>query len=292
MLSGFKFIGVFILLLGGVNLKVMPLTIVFGSIILSSLNNAMFHDLITWSIFLLAVLSIKYKPSITVKGLFAFGFVLLIVIIQQLKGIYRNNTTEAERGIESFEAAYNKSRSEGKLFKLENIAESNVRINQGFIITNIMHNVPANIPFSNGSEMRQVLEAAFLPRILAPDKLKAGDREGFRKYTGMALREDTSMSLGALGDAYVNFGTFGGSIFMFLFGCLFNSVLNGFDRFGKKFPVILLFIPLVFYFPIRPDTALQTGLGHLVKACVLIYMMVIFWKKDMVKRAWNYQNPL
>lgn len=89
------------------------------------------------------------------------------------------------------------------------------------------------------------------------------------------------MSISALGDGYVNYGTFGGSIFMFLFGFAFNIVLNGFQRFSRHFPIILLFTPLVFYYPIRPDTALQTGLGHLVKASFLLWVMLLFWKKDL-----------
>ena len=126
-----------------------------------------------------------------------------------------------------------------------------------------------------------ILEAAFLPRILAPNKLKAGDNSLVLKYTGLWIRQGTSMSISALGDGYINFGTFGGSIFMFFFGLIFNITLNGFQRFSKDFPIILIFTPLVFYYPIRPDTALQTGLGHLVKASFLLYFIMIFWKKDL-----------
>ena len=50
-------------------------------------------------------------------------------------------------------------------------------------------------------------------------------------------------------------------------------------------PFILLFTPLVFYYPIRPDCELQTALGHLVKSSFLIYMMLLFWRKDLSKIA-------
>ena len=223
--------------------------------------------------------SAGYAEAVLVDNiLYISGAISKGTIAEQLKGIYRTSTTKSggDRGIESFEAAYNKSRSEGALFNMENLAASNVRINQGFIITNIMHTVPESVPYSNGGEMIQILEAASLPRIIAPDKLKERDRGGFKKYTGLALREDTSMSLSSLGDAYLNFGVIGGCIFMFVFGWMFNVVLNGFYKFSKKFPIILMFTPLVFYFPMRPDTALQTGLGHLVKACILLYIMIIF----------------
>lgn len=285
ILSGFKFIGLFMMLLGGQQLKWLPLTIVVGSIVLSSLRIGMFHDLLTWLFFVLAVLAIKYKTSVAIKAYFAIGLVLLVIVIQQLKGAYRQNISYGEGSVGTFEETFYTVNQDGGVFNLSNIAESNVRINQGFIVTNAMAWVPEHEPFANGFELYQILEAAFLPRILAPDKLKSGDNSIVLKYTGLRIRAGTSMSISALGDFYVNFGTFGGCICMFLFGWIFNVVLNGFQKFSRDFPVIILFTPLVFYYPIRPDTALQTGLGHLVKASFLLYVMIMFWNKDLSRKG-------
>ena len=169
------------------------------------------------------------------------------------------------------------------VFNYKKLASSNVRINQGFILTNIMNTVPEKVPFENGKELMKILEAAVLPRIIAPNKLNAGDRTIFMKYSHIPLAPGTSMALGAMGDAYINFGVLGGCIFMFCFGLLFSEVLNRFYHFSKVYPFLLLFTPLVFYYPMRPDCELQTTLGHLVKSCFLIYMLLIFWKKDLSK---------
>lgn len=285
ILSGFKFIGLFMILLSHEKTKILPLVIVVGAIVGSSLRTAMFHDLITWLFFILAVLAIRYKPNIITKAWMAFGLVLLVVIIQQLKGAYRENITYGQGGLSEFEETFTTVNQGGGLFDLNNIAGSNSRINQGFIVTYAMSHIPEKEPFAHGEELRMILEAAFLPRIIAPNKLRAGDNSLVLKYTGMPIRQGTSMSISALGDGYVNFGVFGGCIFMFFFGLAFNIVLNGFQRFSRHFPILLLFTPLVFYYPIRPDTALQTGLGHMVKASFLLWVMIIFWKKDLaVKR--------
>ena len=69
----------------------------------------------------------------------------------------------------------------------KSLAGSVTRINQGFIITNIMKTVPDIEPFANGKEMYQILEAAIMPRILAPDKLRAGDRSIFVKYSHIPI---------------------------------------------------------------------------------------------------------
>jgi hypothetical protein len=243
----------------------------------------MFHDLLIWVIMLGSVLAIKFKPGITLKTLVTVGFIMLAVIIQLLKGSYREIAQTQGGGVNAFERAYDDRREKKSLFDFENLASNNTRINQGFIITNIMYTVPSRVPFENGKELMKIVEAAFLPRILAPDKLRAGDRAIFSKYSGIALLPGTSMGLSSMGDGYINFGIGGGIIFMFFLGLLFSTVLNAFYRYSKYYPFLLLFTPLVFYYPIRPDCELQTSLGHLVKSCFLIYMLLLFWKKDLSK---------
>ena len=85
------------------------------------------------------------------------------------------------------------------------------------------------------------------------------------------------MGLSSVGDAYINFGIFGGCIFMFLLGLFYSEVLNSFKKHSKYYPTLILFVPLVFYYPIRPDCELQTILGHLIKSCFLIFVMIQIW---------------
>lgn len=284
LLSSFKFVGAFMLLLGNRVLKRSVLILVFGSIIVSSLSGAMFHDLLTWIIMTGAVAAIKYKPPMLLKAGVAFGFIMLAIIIQQLKGDYRKAAWgQGQSGIGIFGELYEKRQADNSIFNFESLARSNIRINQGFIITNILRTVPDKVPYSNGAELMQILEAAFMPRILAPNKLKAGDRTIFMKYSGMLLKKGTSMGLSSPGDAYINFGVMGGAIFMFVLGLLYSEVLNGFHKYSRYYPVILLFTPLVFYYPIRPDCELQTALGHLVKSCFLIYVIVQVWKSHFLR---------
>lgn len=281
ILGGFKFVGLFMLLLSRQPIKILPLALVLGAILFTTIRTAMFHDLITWLVFVLAILSIRYKPTIMTKVWATAGLILLVLIIQQIKVVHRQNVRHGEGTIADFQESIRTVNESGGFFDMNKITEHNVRINQGFIVTYAMSHVPANEPFAHGSQLYRILEAAFLPRVIAPDKLKAGDNSLVAQYTGLQIRRGTSMSLSALGDAYVNFGKFGGCIMMFCFGWLFNFTLNGFQRFSRHFPIILLFTPLVFYYPIRPDTALQTGLGHMVKASFLLWVMLLFWKKDL-----------
>lgn len=296
LLGSFKFVGLFLLVIGGKemrilplkDLRILPLTLIFGSIIVSSLGSGMFHDLLTWIIFTGAVYAIQYRIGFNAKLIACTIFILLAVTIQQLKGGYRESTQkEGEAaGIETLTETYEtKNQGDKSIFSFTSLAPSVTRINQGFIITNIIRTVPDREPFSNGEEMKQVLEAAILPRILAPNKLNAGDREVFMKYSGMRIREGTSMALSSIGDAYANYGYEGGCIFMFFLGFTYSLVLNLFEKRSIKYPAILLFLPLIFYYPIRPDCELQTILGHLVKAVFLVLVMVYSWKSVFVDQS-------
>lgn len=288
LLGNSKFIGLFLLVMGTRELKVVPMTIVIGSVVSSSFGEGMFHDLLTWIIFTGAVFALKYKFSFNTKLFGGMAFILLAVTIQILKGSYRAATGSGseEAGVETFAKIYEKQNENSSIFSFEKIAPSTVRINQGFIITNIMNNVPARIPFSNGDEMYQIFEAAIMPRILAPNKLNAGDRTLFTKYSGIRLTVGTSMGLSSLGDAYINYGVVGGCIFMFFLGVIYCTILNAFHKYSQQYPALILFTALAFYFPIRPDCELQTILGHLFKSCFLIFVMIFIFKSTF--RIYRY----
>jgi len=289
LLGSFKFVGLFMLILGDNKLKPLSLFVVLSSIILSSLGNAMFHDLLIWLLFMGGIFSIKYKPSIYLKCSLAFLFISLAIFIQILKGDYREATwKEGKEGNVSNFAATTKAKSEqNELFTLEKLKQSNIRINQGFIITNIMNNVPEKENYSNGQELIQILEAAILPRVIAPNKLNAGDRFFFMKWAGFPIAAGTSMGLSSIGDGYVNFGKFGGMLFMFFLGLLFSYVVSIFYKYSFEYPILYLFPTLVFYYPMRADCELQTILGHLFKSCFLIFILIKAWKNYFVLKTSN-----
>jgi hypothetical protein len=207
--------------------------------------------------------------------------VLLATTIQLLKSDYRTDIQEGgeEAGLETFNKALEKKTNESnELFSAANLAPNITRINQGFILSYVMSNVPTRIPFEDGSEFKEILQSAILPRFLAPNKLNAGDKKIFMKYSGISIKENTSMALGSLADGYINYGLLGGSLFMLGLGLLYNFTLKKFYKYSKNFPILLLFLPLLFYYPIRPDCELQTILGHLLKACFLIFIVMNIWK--------------
>ena len=302
LLGSFKFIGLFMLVLGTKQLKLLPLILVMGTIVASSLASGMFHDLITWTVFTAAIFAIKYKFDFKIKIIGLSSFMLIALTIQVLKGSFRKNLsseTNGTNGAETFAKLVEQKSENGGLFNLYSLASSAVRINQGFIITNIMHTIPDLMPYEHGKEMMLIIESAVLPRVLAPNKLNAGDRAIFSKYSRIPVAPGTSMGLSSLGDAYINWGVFGGCIFMFFLGFFYCEILNVFHKYGRDYPVLILFTTLVFYYPIRPDCELQTILGHVVKSLFLIFVMFQVWKRNFFvprnisfKKTASPPNPL
>lgn len=284
LIGGFKFVGLFLLLLSKRKIPFMLLIVIISSVVSTSLVEGMFHDLLTWLIFLACVISIRFKFDTKIKVIGFLLFFVLTIVIQLLKGEYRGTlvTNKEDAGVETFARLAQKKNEESGFFNLRKLAEQNVRINQGFIITNVMLTVPSKVPFSEGNELLLLLKSAVLPRFIAPDKLEAGDKTIFTKYSGINLKQGTSMALGSLGDAYLNFGIYGGSLFMFVLGLFYSFVINIFFKNSKKYPIVLLFTALVYYYPIRPDCDLQTILGHLIKSCFLIYVIIKVWSRKFL----------
>jgi hypothetical protein len=292
VLSGFKFVGIFLIILGNKGMKPLPLVIVYGSIISSSIAQGMFFDLLTWLIFLGSIYAIKFKPNNYLKVSFILLFSLFSVVIQQLKGDYREATWKQgeEASVETVKKSLKKKNEKQGLFSAESLGASNLRINQGYIITNIMKTVPDKIPYENGAELELILESSILPRIIAPNKLNSGDRFIFMKYSGIPVAAGTSMALSSVGDAYINYGPLGGAVFMFFFGLLFNYFLKLFNKKSKDFPIAILLATVAFYYPIRPDCELQTILGHLFKSTIILFVILSVWKHNFKLRTFSFRR--
>jgi hypothetical protein len=97
--------------------------------------------------------------------------------------------------------------------------------------------VPTFIPHENGKMLQDAIEHIIKPRFLFPDKKAIYDSDITSKYTGTKFAgrdEGTSFSLGAVAEAYIDFGV----VFMFLpiffFGLFFGwmykfLMLNGYN---------------------------------------------------------------
>lgn len=282
LMSALKYIGLFLLLLSNRKLNIKWLVVIYGSIVVSSFSQAMFHDLMIWSAFLGFIFALKYKPSTMIKIAGIAGFVLFAVFIQTIKSTLRKSlwAEDQQLSFNLIEKVSETSVNENQgLFSKENLAPNITRINQGHIISSILQRVPNFEAHTHGNLLRLYIEAALLPRFVAPNKIQAGNKELFNKYSGFSLQGNTSMGLSSVGDGYIEFGQFGGWIFMFVYGLMFSYALRRINQIARSYPILPLFAFIIFLYPIRPDCETQTILGHFFKSMFFTWLVLQSFKK-------------
>jgi len=247
--------------------------------ILGSLAVGMFHDTVMWILFFSMVWTYIQKPSAPAKFVLGTLAVLLLFVLQSIKGTYREQLRSGtEGGFSSLSAAVNKNGS-GGLFNMQNVGLSLTRANQGWILSSAMQNTDRKQNFQNLNLVKLYAEAAFLPRALAPNKLEAGDTKIFNEFSGVRIMKGTSMGLGLFADGYISYGYIGTLIFAFLFGLICAAVFKLVERWTTVSPYfVFLCFPLL-NFAVRPDCETQTWMGHIVKGIIVFSVLMFFTRR-------------
>jgi hypothetical protein len=282
ILSGFKYIGLFILLMSFRTIKPMLMAVIYGSILVSSFQEGMFHDLLIWIIMASLLLVYRYQPNWTIKivGMLVFG--IFAIFIQSIKSGLREQTWKGNKQASAslVEGVTNDVlRNNGGLLSVENLGPNIIRINQGWVLASAMDYVPLNIEHTHGELIWEYIYAAIVPRVFDADKLKTGGHDLVNKYAGREIEGTTSVSLGLFTDAYVDFGPFGAIVCVFLFGLMYGYILKQFYEKSTNYPILILFATAAFLFPIRPDTDTGSALGNLFKTIMLLWIIFRLYPK-------------
>jgi hypothetical protein len=121
-----------------------------------------------------------------------------------------------------------------------------------------------------------------LPRILAPDKYKVGDRELFNTYTGHIVSEGTSIALGIVSDAFIDLGQFA-FIICFFWGLAFSLSVRFYSKWDIKFPLFKLTSILCYFYAMRADTDTHSSLGALIKVTFVLWLVSYWFDKYFFK---------
>ena len=146
--------------------------------------------------------------------------------------------------------------------------------------------------FQGLNNVSKYLEAAILPRILASNKIKSGDKEIFNEFSGHNIAEGTAMGLGIFADGYIAFGAWGVYIFGLTLGLIFSLTFKLVERWTKVSPFyVLLLLPLLNY-AVRPDCELQTTINHLFKGILMYGFLVYLTRKRFTLNSHENQRKL
>lgn len=278
ILSQFKFIGLIYMFFSEIKYDKYLMYFIFALTVISSVRSGFFHDLLLWSALFLTFIVYKYKWSTSRKVLLIFIGILFSIVTQSIKADYREIIYEDpnQASLALFGTLAYNNIVKGELFGSdESINELNVRLNQGWIISAIIENMPSREPFVDGETVEDAVSASILPRFLYENKKEAGGRENFMRFTGLQLRESTSMGTSIIGEAYANYGPVGMIIFMLLWSFALVQIYNLVVKVSSTYPSIILWLPLIFLQALKAETELVVVLNHIVKSCILIF--AFFW---------------
>ena len=238
----------------------------------SSADSAMFHDVILW----MGLVFCYWYGLRKHNGLGKAGLLtvvgLALFTIQAVKQDYRSKVWAGREA--SFVNEVMEFWSSGENRTSDDVLANVItRLNQGWIISAVLKNVPESEPYANGETIVDAFSAALLPRFLAADKAKAGGKVNFRRFTGLGLEEGTSMGVSPLGEAYANLGSMGGIVLMLGFGLLFSLSYALCLRYSLKHAAFLFWIPLIFYQAIKSETEFVTVLNQVTKGAVVAFGM-------------------
>ncbi|WP_159427050.1 hypothetical protein [Formosa haliotis] len=289
LVANFKFVGGLILLFSDQKWHRYLFYGVIVYLFLSALRSGMFHDFLLWTTFYYMFWAYKYKTKIKMNIIVLLAGFILSTAIQAVKHNYRMIIQQGYSGnnTELFLSILSQRISGGDLENEEEQGQLNVRLNQGWIISAIMNNVPGNEPFAEGETVKDAISASALPRFLNPNKKQAGGVENFLRFTGLTLGENTSMGLSIIGEAYANFGVVGGIFFMGIWSWSLIGFWNYFLRQVNVNTILIFFIPLLFLQVVKAETELVVVLNHLVKSLVVIFLFIWAGKKFL---NWNFER--
>jgi hypothetical protein len=271
----FKYVGAICLFVSGYRFRWLILICVLFSSYLNSAEQGMFGELFFWGCFIATFILLRLPKSHTLKISLFVGGALVLLTLQGVKAEYREALKEGR------DTSLVSLLSE-TFWSLGSVYENNdfrhvalARLNQGWIISKTMQYVPTVEPFANGETIKEAVYSSLVPRFLDKNKTTAGGRENFLRYTGLYIMTDTTMCLGLLGEAYVNYGTNGGIILMLILGILFNRIFAFFIGLGKRNSYFLLCLPLIFLQAVKPDTEFVVVVNHLTKATLIVFMVYL-----------------
>lgn len=275
LITQFKYVGAICLFASGHRFRWIILLSVLLSSYLSSAENGMFGELFFWGCLITTFILLHLPKSHALKiSLFVSG-VLVLLTLQGVKAEYREALEEG-RDTSLASLLSETLWSLGSTYQDSDFRHiALARLNQGWIISKTMQYVPAYEPFANGETIKEMMYASVVPRFLDKNKATAGGRDNFLRYTGLYIKTNTTMCLGLLGEAYVNYGIQGGIVLMLILGIFFNRILAFFIGLGKRNGYFLLCLPLIFLQAVKPDTEFVVVINHLTKASLTVFLVYL-----------------
>jgi hypothetical protein len=291
--------GIFCLIYSDKKIDKAIIIIIFLQTAITAILGAALINFIVFSMFFLMFYSLRYKITLKSKISIIVIALVFLSVFQSLKSQYRLLTWEEGKSwqsklewqsklailidvitLDSFISVFDTDIGNNKSF-----IQTVHRLNQGWQTSMVVNHIPKHVNFENGNALIDDIISSVMPRFLMPNKRVVNDYKRFNYYTGHTLNDQTSMSIGVIGDFYINFGFYGTIISMFVFGYFIARLTLWFY---KKYiiynPIDLVWLPFLFSYLIRPGNELYMVINHLIKAFIVFFIIRRFLYPNIKKK--------
>jgi hypothetical protein len=276
LLEHLSYVGVFYIFFSEHKRKNLILLGVLSLMVINAMATAMFGELIyLMALFYILIAIYLKQPPFFTKLAVCVGGIFLIFLIQNVKSAYRLKAwTEGGNSAYFGQLVVDNISNPSQMFEKKKLFFTAVRLNQGWLIAVTMDRVPRRYEFAYGETIWTSIAAAFVPRIIWPDKPESGGKYNLKRFWGYNL-VGYSMNIGPIGEAYANFDRTGGIIFMFLYGLTFNFMLTSLLKWSERRLSILCWIPVLFFYAVVVETDVLTTVSSVVTT--MMFMVIFIW---------------
>ncbi len=284
--SYLKFLAAFCFLFSSSQLNYALIVVIFSQLGLKVLGGGVFIEFFIWCTYLFFLVSLKFEFNFYLRFSFILIAAPIVLLIQGIKSEYRQATwiKNRESGVDLFVELAEKQRKQdiNKPFSQSYAVVSTVgRLSQGWHLGLTLKHVPAKVPFAEGEDFLTDISSSILPRVIFTDKKTVGSQDKFGKYTGHKLRGSTSMTIGILGDFYINFGFWGSIFALFILGALIARLLYYFSiYYVRKDPLNIIWVPYLLSYLVRANNDFYMVFNSLTKG-FLIFLFINFVRKSL-----------
>lgn len=140
--------------------------------------------------------------------------------------------------------------------------------------------VPQSVAHANGELWGRAIMHVLVPRLLYPDKPIIDNSELTRRYTGEDISDGTSVSIGYMGESYIDFGSFGLYGPVFVLGLIWGKFYASLSKhkagpaYGYSAAVMVLIGAVEF----------ERALPKLVGGIIILFIVIILWMKFALPR--------
>jgi hypothetical protein len=274
-----KYVAAFCFLFSRNKFHYLLIFVIYIQLGVSAVASGVFITFFVWSTFLFFFISLQLNLHMVLRVSFIAMAVPILVLIQSVKHEYRKETWKGNRegGVALFSELVEKHQKENKDEPFEQskgLVSTLGRLTQGWHLGMTLRHVPKREPFAGGSELGSDIVASILPRVLFSDKKMVNSQEKFERYTGHRLHGTTSMSIGVLGDFYINFGRTGSFFMLFVFGAFLAKMYNFFLRkYVLPDPINIIWLPFILSYLIRANNDFYIFFNGMVKGFIIFLVI-------------------